>query len=162
MEHFVVDEIRKIGFDEKLIDAVVEESLRSTHEEIAINEKRHQALQREIADSNNRLKILAASSACEDTVKELASLQEKIRIAEREMKEGRLRLDYLKSSRINADEIREACRRFDPLWDTLTTREQWRMLTLLLDRVEFDAGSGSIAITFQPSGVKQLNEEMLK
>jgi site-specific DNA recombinase len=144
MERFVVDEIRKIGFDEKLIESVAAESMRSINEEIVDCEKPQQALHREITDGNNRLKTLASGSACEDTVKELASLQEKIRLAERDMKEGRLRLDHLKSSRINADEIRQACRRFDPLWDTLTNREQWRMLTLLLDRVEFDAGSGSI------------------
>jgi hypothetical protein len=31
-----------------------------------------------------------------------------------------------------------------------------------LDRVEFDAESGSIKIIFQPAGVKQLNEELIE
>ena len=56
-------------------------------------------------------------------------------------------------------DIRTACRKFDPLWDTLSNHEQWRMLSLLLERVEFDAETETINITFAPGGIKNLNRQ---
>ena len=91
---------------------------------------------------------------------QLASLREKIAITERDITSCSNRLEQLQNHCLSPDEIRHACRQFDPLWDTLTTNEQWRMLGLLLERVEFDAETESINITFAPGGVKTLNHEL--
>ncbi len=61
----------------------------------------------------------------------------------------------------SSSDVRLACRAFDPLWDTLTQNEQWRILSLLLGQVEFDADQSSIDVTFHPTGVKQLNREIV-
>ena len=60
---------------------------------------------------------------------------------------------------VDADEVAEACSRFDPLWETLTAREQARILHLLVERVDYDGASGTVSITFRPTGIKTLADE---
>ncbi|MGE0759481.1 MAG: hypothetical protein AB7F89_21280 [Pirellulaceae bacterium] len=42
------------------------------------------------------------------------------------------------------------------VWNALSPREQVRVLSLLINRVEFDAADSSIAVTFHPSAIKTL------
>ena len=48
------------------------------------------------------------------------------------------------------------------VWDSLSTREQARVLQLLIERVEYDGRSGDVAITFHPAGIKTLSAEVLE
>jgi site-specific DNA recombinase len=41
---------------------------------------------------------------------------------------------------------------FDPVWETLTLREQGRVLRLLIQRVDYDGDKGTVAVTFHPAG----------
>ena len=90
---------------------------------------------------------------------QLASQREKIAITEQDITAISNRLEESRNSGLTPDEIRAACRQFDPLWDTLTNKEQWRMLSLLLECVEFDAESETINITFAPGGIKTMNRQ---
>lgn len=49
---------------------------------------------------------------------------------------------------------------FDPLWDTLSAREQARILHLLIERVDYDGPNGTVEITFHPTGIKTLADEL--
>ena len=49
---------------------------------------------------------------------------------------------------------------FDPIWDSLTPREKARIIHLLVERVDYDAATGKVAITFHPSGIKTLADEL--
>ena len=49
---------------------------------------------------------------------------------------------------------------FDPVWDSLTLREQSRLLHLLIERVDYDGRTGDISITFHPTGIKTLAAEL--
>ena len=43
---------------------------------------------------------------------------------------------------------------FDGVWAALTSREQARVLNLLVERVEHDGQAGNVSITFRPTGIK--------
>ncbi|AQT67964.1 DNA-invertase hin [Anaerohalosphaera lusitana] len=161
IERFVIDEIRQIGLDEKLVDQVVEESQAGIEAEIAEYRKRQKLLKKEIQRYDAELQSLASAAAYEEATNRLAGLQDRITMAQRDLSECCSHLDRLTDKKIEAEDIRQACRAFDPLWDTLTTREQWRMLSLLINRVEFDADTSSIDIIFYPTGIHRLNEEVL-
>jgi len=47
---------------------------------------------------------------------------------------------------------------FDELWGILKPCEQARVLKLLIEVVEYDAGEQSVRVTFRPSGIKALSE----
>jgi site-specific DNA recombinase len=57
-------------------------------------------------------------------------------------------------------DVEKALAAFDPLWDTLTNREQARAVELLLKEVTYDVRSGKVVITFHPSWIQSLaNQE---
>ena len=47
---------------------------------------------------------------------------------------------------------------FDPVWDALCPREQARIMHLLIRRVEYDGGKGTVSITFRPDDIKTLTK----
>jgi site-specific DNA recombinase len=57
-------------------------------------------------------------------------------------------------------DAREACSLFEPLWETLSAREQARILHLLIERVDYDGPNAKVAITFHPTGIKTLADEL--
>ena len=47
------------------------------------------------------------------------------------------------------------------MWESLSPREQARLLHLLVERVDYDGRDGTISITFHASGIKALaNHEL--
>ena len=63
---------------------------------------------------------------------------------------------------VDEEEVTAALANFDALWDCLTPREQARVIGLLVERVTYDAGAGSISITFRPAGIKTLLGDLAK
>ena len=61
---------------------------------------------------------------------------------------------------MDAREVGEACSLFHPLWETLTAREQARILHLLIEHVDYDGPNGTVSITFHPTGIKTLADEL--
>ena len=49
---------------------------------------------------------------------------------------------------------------FDPVWAEMTPREQARVVSLLVEQVVYDGTRGRVTITFAPSGIKTLAEEL--
>ena len=66
---------------------------------------------------------------------------------------------YSGKERIAPEELRAALAQFDPAWDCLVSREQERLINLLIERIAYDAQAGTIAITFRPTGIKVLGSE---
>ncbi len=61
---------------------------------------------------------------------------------------------------VDEAEIAAALADFDTVWDCLAPREQGRVVELLVERVAYDGGTGSISITFRPAGIKTLAGEL--
>jgi site-specific DNA recombinase len=91
-------------------------------------------------------------------IDQLAELQERVGRVERRASEVRAELLALSRQQVDKDEVVQALSTFDPVWDTLTSREKTRVLNLLIERIDYHGGSGEMAITFRPSGIKTLNE----
>ena len=56
------------------------------------------------------------------------------------------------------ENFRAAFADFDKVWSALSSREQARILALLVARVEFDPAESTIAVTFHPSAIKTFAE----
>jgi hypothetical protein len=50
---------------------------------------------------------------------------------------------------------------FGPVWESLTPREQARLVQRLIEKVEHDGQAGTVAITFHAAGIKTLADEIL-
>ena len=49
-----------------------------------------------------------------------------------------------------------ALERFDPVWNSLTTREQARLVHLLTEKVGYYGCTGKVAVSFRSAGLKDL------
>ena len=107
--------------------------------------------------------MLALIVPCEGTppsIARLADLQERIRGAEQRATQIRDQVITLSRSIVDQREVEKAMAIFDPVWDSLTLREQVRVIQLLVERVDYDGSTGKIAITFHSSGIKTLADEL--
>jgi site-specific DNA recombinase len=53
-------------------------------------------------------------------------------------------------------EVADALKKFDPLWDQLTTWEQETFIRTLLAQVRYDGRTGEVTVGFHSEGIKQL------
>jgi hypothetical protein len=93
-----------------------------------------------------------ARPATPDQRDDIQQLEEALAAARRE-------LEALRGQRIDADDLRAALAAFDPVWDHLTSAERARVAQLLIERIDYDGGAGSLKITFAPAGVRTLAAE---
>jgi len=49
---------------------------------------------------------------------------------------------------------------FDPLWGTLAPADQSRLVGLLVERVDYDGARGKVTISFHPTGMRALADEL--
>ena len=90
----------------------------------------------------------------------LADLQERMSGAERRATEIREQVIALSREIVDQREVSKAMALFDPIWESLTPREQTRVLQLLVERIDYDGKTGKVSITFHPSGIKTLADEL--
>jgi site-specific DNA recombinase len=58
------------------------------------------------------------------------------------------------------EEAATALTRFDPVWETLTPADRARVVGLLVERVDYDGSQGKLSISFHPTGIKALADEL--
>jgi site-specific DNA recombinase len=161
LERFVVEQIKAIGNDTDLLAETFEESRRQHEEAVGKLEVEKHTLERELHRHNTQLRELAAAGRSNDvTTDRMADVQDRIRLAEQRTAEVRNQILALSRELVDASEVSQACSLFDPLWDTLTAREQARILHLLIERVDYDGANGTVSITFHPTGIKTLADEL--
>ncbi len=94
---------------------------------------------------------VAKGDADSPALARLADLQERIRGAERRAIEIREQMHAIDAREVGSDEVATVLARFDPLWNSLTPREQCRVVQLLIERVEYDGNRGKVSVTFHPT-----------
>ena len=90
----------------------------------------------------------------------LADLQERLRIAERRLTEIDEEAAALGRQVVGQQEVAQALSAFDPVWASLSPHEQARIVRLLVERVDYDGSKGKVSITFHPTGIQALADEL--
>ncbi len=156
IERFVVDRIRAIGSDEDLRAATLAEATEqhaATIARLRTNESAHEKEARRLADE---VKRLAGTGDAE----RLADTHERAADVEQRLSEVRARIAATTGDRIDEGDLATALSLFDPVWEALFPKEQARVLRLLVERVGYDGAAGTLAITFRPSGIRALADEI--
>jgi site-specific DNA recombinase len=89
-----------------------------------------------------------------------SELRERIQTAERRLREVDALMAAANPALVDEHEIEKALAEFDSVWETLSPREQTRAVQLLVTQVAYDGAGGRIAITFYPSGIQALTEDI--
>lgn len=157
IERLVLDQIRCIGHDPTVVLSTWDQVQRQTAEKMEQQTAEKIALRQQLRADHTELARLSASGG---NVAQLAELHDRIRVAEQRSVEIERDLNQLKGESLDEAEVRAALANFDALWDTLTPREQARIVELLVERVTYHSQRGTISITFRPCGIKSLGEEL--
>jgi site-specific DNA recombinase len=158
VEDSIVDRIRGLGKDPRIaaetarkVREQAEESSRETRAELKTAEKELNRLERELVK-------VATPGGNGVRTDRLADLQDRIQITERRVAEMRGELDILDAEAVSQPELTQALEAFDPVWKSLNTGEQTRIIRALVERVGYDGRTGKVAVTFRSAGFKALCE----
>lgn len=148
IERLVLEQIKCIGRDEELQRATFAAATEQTKERLQQLEIDRRQEQKVIARLSKRKPIGTEDSLpqVQEIERRLTSLNEEIIAAERNL--------------LSQDEVARALCRFDSLWDALTPHEQSRIIQLIVERVDYDGGSGKVAINFHRTGIRTLAQEL--
>jgi site-specific DNA recombinase len=86
----------------------------------------------------------------------MADLQDRIRSTEQRATQVREELIALGRELVDEKEAARALALFDPVWESLSPREQVRVMQLLVERVDYDGEKGTVSVTFHPTGIGAL------
>ena len=160
VEDSIVERIRSLGSDSRIaaetarkVHEQIEASTRETRVELKTAEKDLNRYQRELV-------MVAAMPGNGLRTDRMADLQERIQTTEQRIAELRNDLDTLEAETVSPQELKQALEAFDPIWKTLNTSEQSRIIRALVERVGYDGRTGKIAVTFRSAGFKKLCDAM--
>jgi site-specific DNA recombinase len=164
IERFVVEQIKCIGRDPALRSETFAAARAQVQTRMAELEGERAGLEAEVGRWNAEIRASLEQTAQGGTVPvtRLAELQERIHAAERRSAEIHEQLRVLGHEKVNECDVELALSMFDPVWETLTPQEQTRVVQLLVERVDFNGATSTVAITFHPSGIKTLAEEITR
>lgn len=162
IERLVVEQIRAVGHDPSLVAATLKHARQQAQDSLAAMEKERGILERELKRHYREVRSLAveAAPANDASASRLGDLNERIRAGEQRMTGLRERAVALSREMVDEREVASAMAAFDPVWETLTPKEQARVVRLLVKRVEYDGEAGTVSLVFHPEGLRGLAAEI--
>jgi site-specific DNA recombinase len=88
-------------------------------------------------------------------ITKLADLQERVAHNERRLKDVLSEIKQIGNSLISQQDVETALTSFDPIWESMTLRDQIRLIQVVVKQVDYDGETGRVTITFHPLGIKR-------
>ena len=163
IERFVVDRIRGIGKDRKLLKETLFQAQKQYQDRIERLNSERLELRGDLRRLNKENTVLVGCAAGDKSgesagMMKLADNQDKMERAEKRIVEIDNELEGMKGLALDDRDLALALSSFDPVWEGLSGKEKGRMLRLLIERIGYDGKGGKISITFRPTGIKSLVE----
>lgn len=166
IEQLVVRQVKAIGNDPHLLGEVMEQARQQDAARIHELEAEKRELEKSLGAGHDEMQALTGRIRPGDDnspfISKLADLQEQIAKVEQRMHAIRDQIQAINHLVLDPDETALAMSVFDPVWEALTSREQIRVLELLVERVDYDGSKKKVSIVFRPTGIKTLAHELNK
>ena len=160
MENAVLEGVRRLGTDRQLAAEVV----RQAREQLAKRREQH-GKDLAVAEStlrrlNTEMTALAADATMSATarVDRLVDLQRQLQDAEHRLSQLAVESRELDADQIDEADAFQALAEFHPVWAELSTREQVRLVQMLVAKVGYDGQTGKVTVDFRSAGIKDLCE----
>jgi site-specific DNA recombinase len=164
IERFVLERLRGLGRDPALLGAILAGARERDEARAAELEAEQRGLERDLggwqAEVRNLSPRLRPGEDNNPVVARLAELQQRITGVEGRVRKVREQVQALRGRMLSQDEAATALSLFDPLWGALAPAEQARVVGLLVERVEYDGGAGKVMMSFHPTGIRALADEL--
>jgi site-specific DNA recombinase len=156
IERLVVEQIRTVGRDPALLGATLKHARKQTESSISVLERERATVERELKQHYREVSKLAVEVASSNGAgaARLGDLNDRIRRDEQRMTEMREQVVALSREIVNEGEVTAAMAAFDPVWETLTPKEQVRVVRLIVKCVEYNGSTGTVSLTFHPEGLR--------
>jgi len=164
LETFVVDHIRGLGSDGEIVAETIRQVREKSEKRMIELERERRSLERKLRRLHAKLRELALMPAAPGsdvslTADRLADLQDQIRSIEQRMTAIREEVLSLERETVDESDLVKALSIFDPVWESLNSRERHRVMHLLIDRIAYDGRDGSVTVSFRSLGLKALCSE---
>ncbi|VTU02514.1 resolvase : Resolvase domain protein OS=Isosphaera pallida (strain ATCC 43644 / DSM 9630 / IS1B) GN=Isop_2455 PE=4 SV=1: Resolvase: Recombinase: Zn_ribbon_recom [Gemmataceae bacterium] len=164
IEQFVVDQVRGVGRDPAVLRGVLDQTRALHAERTAELETEERGLTKDLSAWHReatRLSVqLKPGGDNGGVVGRLAELHDRIGTVDGRVKQVRDQIKSVSAQLVNEGQATRALSAFDPVWGTLTPREQARVVGLLVEAVSFDGRTGAVTVTFRPAGITTLANEL--
>jgi site-specific DNA recombinase len=151
IETAVLDSIRALGGDAKLrgqVVAGVEADDRARRAKIQAEQgELREKLQKPNADLSRQAADKKSGSAVR--FDRIASLQLEIESVERKLTELAVNMKAVEDAAADPQDIQRTLERFEPVWESLTTREREKLVRTLVTKVGYDGRTGRVTIGFR-------------
>lgn len=164
IERFIVEQVKGIGRDPELLRETIQQARQQGQTQVAALEAERRGLEKDLAAWHTEIRGLIEQVAPTDGTSpssaRMAELQERILSGEKRAMQIRQQVNAVSHKLIDEREVANAMAIFEPVWDSLTPREQCRIVQLLVSRVDYNGATGKVTISFQPNGIRTLAEEL--
>jgi site-specific DNA recombinase len=164
IEALVLEQIRCIGRDPNLLHETLMQARQQEDARTVELDAERRVLERDLtrwhAEMQRLSGQLGGAERDRSVISRLADLQERIDMAERRLSGVREQMQEVRRQMIDEEEARQALAAFDPVWQALTPLEQGRLVGLLVQQVDYDGASGKVAISFHPTSIRALADEL--
>ena len=164
IENAVVEHIRGMGNNQAIVEATAERAREESQHRVKELETEKRSHERTLKRLHSKLQKLtgASFSAASDkktAIDRLADLQDQIRTIEQRLTTIREEALTCQREVVDADDLAKVLAAFDPVWESLSPREQCRIIKLLVERVAYDGRTKNVTVTFRSRGIKALCSE---
>jgi site-specific DNA recombinase len=158
IEDFVIQQIKKIGYAPVLFQEVVTGVAGKMQAQLKQLDDERLALGRDTARWNSEIRKTSALIRPHETdtpaITKLADLQERVAPNERRLKDVLGEITKIGNSLISQHDVETALTSFEPIWASMTLRDQIRLIQVVVKQVDYDGETGRVTITFHPLGIK--------
>ena len=156
IEDFVMQRLAKIGSDPVLAEDVAKQAQEENHRQRAALESEKATLEKNL---RQQARIVAGLFNEPNAAARLADLDAQVRAGESRLACIATELAGLAQKEIDSTDVARALRHFTGITQSLTSSERERLVHLLVEKVVFNREKSTVAITFQPSGIKSIDQE---
>jgi site-specific DNA recombinase len=158
IEAAVVQQIRKIGSDPRIVGEALRRAESQRRSRITELTFERDLAQKDLAACGAGIRGLAPLVGSQDpTVTDrIADLQERITRAEARRAGIVRELAGLESGGVDEEDLRAALVQFGPVWESLNSREQGRIIRALVERVTYDGRTNKVAVSFRSAGIREM------
>jgi site-specific DNA recombinase len=163
LESAVVAQLRGIGHNPAMLGEVMRQIAEQRRLSVAELEKEKAAIEQELEKTTLEMGELAAlagatGEAAKSAADRLAELHERAESQERRLAELRREIAEAGDQRVDANDLDQTLRNFDPLWEQMTTWEREEFIRALVEQVRYDGTTGTVTVGFRSTGVRSLCE----
>jgi len=153
----VIRQIRRLGSDSRIVArgfAKAEQQKLSTVVDLSLE---RQAVQRELGNLENELGTVTRAASCNQPMTNgLTNLQERIDNAGRRLTDVSRELGSFECYAVDVNDFQAELARFGPVWESLNSCEQARIIRTLIEHVAYDGKTNKVTVSFRSARIREM------